>query len=200
MTTILTQQPARPHAAQEPPPVHVAITRTVKPGCEAEFEQAIRQFFGASARESQTLGALLIRPLPGSDTRTYGILRAFASPEDRDVFYASDRFHQWTQAVAPFVEGTYSRRELHGLEAFFGQGGPHGPPPRWKMAFVTWLGVWPTSFVLASVLGAALHDRLPRWLASGMISACVVVGLSWAVMPVLVKLFKPWLYGAAEKE
>jgi len=199
MTATITQPPQRSGATQTSGAVYVAITRTVKAGCEEDFERALRHFFGASTQDRETLGALLIRPLPGSESRTYGILRSFGSSQDRDAFYASDRFTQWAQTVAPWVEGAYSRQELHGLEAFFGQAGRNGPP-KWKMAIITWLGVWPTSFFVAGVLGAPLHGRLPGWLAAGVISACVVAGLSWAVMPVLVKLFRPWLHGAQGKE
>lgn len=67
-------------------PIHDAITRTVKPGCEEAFEKAIRTFFADSLNEPGTLGAQLL-PLPESESRTYGILRSFASVEDRDAFY-----------------------------------------------------------------------------------------------------------------
>jgi uncharacterized protein len=59
--------------------VHVAITRTVQPGCEEAFEDAIRSFFADTLREKTSLGAQLVRPLPGTDSRTYGILRSFRS-------------------------------------------------------------------------------------------------------------------------
>ena len=29
-------------------PIHIAITRQVRPGCEAEFQQALREFFQTS--------------------------------------------------------------------------------------------------------------------------------------------------------
>ena len=182
------------------PPVHVAITRTVKPGCEEAFERALQDFFSESLRDRQSLGALLIRPLSGSGERTYGILRSFASVRDRDDFYASDRFRAWGQTVAPLVNGDYTRRDLHGLEAFFDRAAQTGSPPKWKMTIVTWLGVWPTSYIVASILTPALHGQLPRWLAAGVMAACITVGLSWVVMPVLVKLFKPWLQKGSGKE
>ena len=73
-------------------PVHVAITRTVRPGYEEAFEEAMRSFFAESLSDKATLGAQLLRPLPGSNTRTYGILRSFANENERDAFYRSKRF------------------------------------------------------------------------------------------------------------
>ena len=45
--------------------VHVAITRTVKPGFEESFEKAIQAFFTRTAHLPGALGAQLIRPFPG---------------------------------------------------------------------------------------------------------------------------------------
>ena len=76
-------------------PIHVAITRKVKHGCEKEFESSIRTFFGDSFTASGSLGAQLIKSVPGSSDRTYGILRSFASKQDRDRFYQSPKFLEW---------------------------------------------------------------------------------------------------------
>jgi hypothetical protein len=48
------------------PTIHVAITRKVKPGFEADFEQALLKFFVQSLKHKGALGAQLIRPVPGS--------------------------------------------------------------------------------------------------------------------------------------
>jgi uncharacterized protein len=176
------------------PPVHVAITRTVRPGCEKAFEEAIRSFFADSLRDKASLGAQLLRPLPGTNTRTYGILRSFSNEKDRDAFYQSESFLRWQEAVKPFVEEGYSRRELHGLEAFFTDPSiiQHPPPPRWKMAILTWLGVWPTVLVV-SALATNQLTGWPFWLANGFANLFVVAALAWVVMPVLTRLARPWL-------
>jgi hypothetical protein len=96
-------------------PVHVAITRRVKPGCEAAFEDAISRFFSDTLREKASLGALLIRPLPGTQNRTYGILRSFANEQDRDAFYNLINFRKWDESVKNLVEEDYTRQNLHGL-------------------------------------------------------------------------------------
>lgn len=174
-------------------PLHVAITRTVKPGCEAAFEQAILAFFADVQGRTATLGAQLLRPLPGSRSRTYGILRSFASEQDREEFYESDKFMQWQQAVEPLVEEDYARRDLHGLEAFFVNPDLLHRPPRWKMAMITWLGVWPAVFVVSSLIGQPLLAGWHFWLAAGLETMIVVAILTWAVMPALTRLFHPWL-------
>lgn len=174
------------------PSIHVAITRKVKPGFEADFETALLKFFAQSLQHKGALGAQLIRPIPGSADRTYGIIRSFAGIDDRDAFYQSDAFREWEAAVQTFAEPDYSMRELHGLEAFFADPGAIKHPPRWKMAMVTWLGVWPTVFVISQLVGPHLAPLQPLG-ASAIITMLVVVILTWAVMPALTKLLRPWL-------
>ncbi len=173
-------------------PVHVAITRTVKPGGEAAFEDAIGKFFAETAGENASLGALLIRPLPGTQKRTYGILRTFASEQDRDAFYTSVNFRKWDETVKSLVEGDYSRQDLHGLEAFFTDPGLISHPPRWKMALVTWMGVWPTVYAISSAVAPQLSEFHP-FLATGVVTFVVVLTLTWAVMPVLTRAVRSWL-------
>jgi len=172
--------------------VHVAITRTVRPGCEEAFEEAVRSFFVDSLKDQASLGALLIRPLPGTNIRTYGILRSFSNENDREAFYQSESFHRWEEAVKPLVEEGYSRRNLHGLEAFFTHHGIIDSPPRWKMAILTWIGVWPTVLLVTVLISNRLTDW-PFWLKNGFSNVFVVAALTWVIMPVLTRWARFWL-------
>src|SRR5215212_9699679 len=112
--------------------IHVAITRRVRPGCEAEFQEALRGFFQSSFSQTGVLGASMLVPPPGSNSREYGILRTFNSEAERDAFYESPRFKEWDDRARKLTEGEPVYRRMHGLEAWFRS--PHSPPPRWKMA------------------------------------------------------------------
>ena len=171
-------------------PIHVAITRQVRPGCEAEFHQALREFFQSSFQHEGVLGASMLLPPPGSDSRELGILRTFASEAERDAFYASPLFQKWEQRARTLTEGEPEYRQLHGLEAWFRS--PHLPPPRWKMAIVTMLGVYPVSLLIGFLLAPTLH-KLPLPANLLLVSAIIVTCLTWLVMPALTTLFHPWL-------
>lgn len=170
-------------------PIHVAITRQVKAGNERAFEESLREFFRESLGRKGVLGVHLLSPPPGSNSREYGVLRTFADEHEKDEFYRSDLFDRWEKQVAQLTEGERTYRELHGLEAWFRT--PKAPP-KWKMALLTWLGVWPTSFAVAFFMGPNL-SQLPAALSSGIIAAAIVVCLTWIVMPTLVRLFRFWL-------
>jgi len=171
-------------------PIHVAITRKVKAGSEPAFEESLREFFQDSFDHQGVLGVHLISPPPGSDSRDYGILRTFSSEHERDAFYRSDLFGRWQKHVAELTEGERTYRELHGLEAWFRT---VDPPARWKMALLTWLGVWPTSLLVGTLIGPVL-ENFPVVVRSAVIAAAIVVCLTWIVMPALVKIAHSWLH------
>jgi antibiotic biosynthesis monooxygenase (ABM) superfamily enzyme len=171
-------------------PIHVAITRKVKAGSERAFEESLREFFQDSLAHEGVLGVHLISPPHGSTTGEYGVLRTFANEHERDEFYRSDLFERWQKHVAQLTEGERTYRELHGLEAWFRT---PGAPARWKMALLTWLGVWPTSLFVGTLIGPRLSD-FPTFLSSAIVAAVIVVCLTWIVMPALVKLSHSWLH------
>jgi antibiotic biosynthesis monooxygenase (ABM) superfamily enzyme len=176
-------------------PVHVAITRRVRPGCEAEFQQALREFFRDSFSHDGVAGASMLVPGPGSDDREYGILRTFASEKERDAFYSSPMFLEWEKRARTLTEGEPVYRQLHGLEAWFRS--PQLPPPRWKMAVATLLGVYPMSLLIGFTLSPTLR-QLPLILNLFIVSALIVSCLTWVVMPRLTRIMKPWLSSSSK--
>jgi len=173
-------------------PIHIAITRRVRSGCEEDFQQALREFFQASFAHGGVLGATMIVPPPGSDSREFGILRSFASEKERDAFYASPLFKEWEEKCRPLTEtDSWTHRPLHGLEAWFRA--PHAPPPKWKMAVATFLGVFPVVMLLNLSLGPVIRGW-PFVISSAAFNTCVVALLTWVLMPVVTRLLRGWLH------
>ena len=95
------------------------------------------------------------------------------------------------------TEGEPVYRHLHGLEAWFRSS--HHPPPRWKMAVATFLGVFPVAMVLNLTLGPLVRS----WhfvLGNAVFNACVVVCLTWVVMPLVTRLLHRWLNPQPQKK
>jgi antibiotic biosynthesis monooxygenase (ABM) superfamily enzyme len=173
-------------------PIHVAITRRVRAGREAEFQEALREFFKTSFGQGGVLGASMLTPPPGSNSREFGILRTFADEKERDAFYNSPMFTAWEARARTLTEGEPVYRQLHGLEAWF-RSPTRPPPPRWKMALLTLLGVYPVSLLIGFLLSPQLR-KLPLTLNLLAVSALIVTCLTWVVMPRLTRWFKDWLY------
>jgi uncharacterized protein len=172
-------------------PIHIAITRRVKPGCEAEFQTALQEFFKTSFAHIGVHGASMLVPPPGSPSPEFGILRTFANAQERDSFYASPMFKTWEDQIKPLTEGDPVHRELTGLEAWFRS--PQNPPPRWKMAVATYLGVVPVIMGLSLTIGPVVRSW--NFLLNNLVfNACVVTLLTWVVMPFITRILHRWLH------
>jgi antibiotic biosynthesis monooxygenase (ABM) superfamily enzyme len=172
-------------------PIHIAITRKVKPGREREFEQQLSAFAQRSLKESGTRGVQLLYPTPGSGINEYGVLRTFASRSDRKAFYESHLYREWLTTVEHLVEGEPRCRELHGLEAWF-RNPTADAPQQWKMAIATYLGVVPVIMFLSLTLGQWIQS----WnfvLKNVVFNAFVVALLTWVVMPLITRALRGWL-------
>src|SRR5215831_5607615 len=95
-------------------PIQVAIVRTVRAGCEAEFEKALHAFVQRSLALSGQLGVHIIRPAPGSSSRQYGIIRRFADRESLTAFRQSSEYLEWNQLALDLTEGNPRVEELCG--------------------------------------------------------------------------------------
>lgn len=181
-------------------PIQVAIVRTVKAGCERDFEQALHEFVGRSLALPGQLGVHIIRPAPGSDSRQYGIIRRFSDREAVAAFRASTEYVAWNEFATDLTEGPARTEELHGLESWFTfPDQPLRPLPQWKMAIVTYLGVVPVTLFLALTLGRLLRD----WnfvLNNLVFNIFVVALLTWVVMPLFTRALHGWLQAAPERK
>ena len=173
--------------------VTVSITRTVKPGSEVEFERALHDFVQRSLALDGQLGVHIMRPAPGSGSREYGIVRKFANRDALASFRTSPEYLEWNQVAAELTEGNGRVEVLNGLESWFTlPGAPLRPLPKWKMALLTLLGVFPTSLFLGETVGRFTRGW-PLLFRALIFSVLMVALLTWVVMPRLSRLFHPWL-------
>jgi antibiotic biosynthesis monooxygenase (ABM) superfamily enzyme len=70
------------------------------------------------------------------------------------------------------------------------------PPPRHKMALLTWPGAWALITLVLWGLGP-VTATWPLPLRTLAISALMVVGLTWLVIPQLTRIFAGWLAPAS---
>src|SRR2546421_4086099 len=104
-------------------------------------------------------------------------------------------FKAWEERARTLTEGEPVYRQLHGLEAWFRS--PQNPPPRWKMAIATFLGVFPVAMILNLTLGPLVRSW-PFVFGNAVFNACVVVLLTWVVLPFVTQVLRRWLYSQHE--
>ena len=72
-------------------------------------------------------------------------------------------------------------------------GAPRGiAPPRWKLAALSWFGVFPVVTTMLAVAGPWL-DPLPLIGRTFALTAVVVPAMGFVVMPALTRAFRSWL-------
>jgi antibiotic biosynthesis monooxygenase (ABM) superfamily enzyme len=171
-------------------PFKIVLERRVRPGMEAAFESWVRELIQSAAGTGALQGSSVLR-----SGEKYFLLLRFASRGDLE------RWHRSAEAAELLHRGealaTAADRPLvrSGLETWFTVPGlPEAPlpPPRWKMALVTWLALLPQVLLLGRIVPASW----PVPLAAAVSTAIPVVMLTWVVMPRLTRLLQAWLYGA----
>jgi hypothetical protein len=185
-------------ASQPASAVTVLVSRRVKPGHEAAFEQASEAMTAAARPFPGYLGGQLVRPDPEGDdeeSNIYHTVFAFDTPEHLQTWQTSPERTARLAAIAPHTLGSTKLREVSGLGHWFTP--PAGialqPPPRWKVAVVTWLGICPTVYILFLTVAPLLTGwpLLPRVM---VITMLVVLLMTWVVAPRLTTWLKPFLY------
>jgi antibiotic biosynthesis monooxygenase (ABM) superfamily enzyme len=69
-------------------------------------------------------------------------------------------------------------------------------PPRYKLALLTWVAAYAVITLMLAVLGPAISSW-PLALRTLVLSATMVVALTWLIMPRLTRVFRPWLSAGA---
>jgi len=185
---------ASPHAASA---VTVLVSRRVTAGHELAFEQASAAMTAAARGFAGYLGGQLVRPDAHADDERdlYHTVFAFDTAAHLQAWQNSAEREQCLQAIAPHTVGRTQLREVSGLGHWFTPpvGSAHQPPPRWKVAVVTWLGIFPTVYLLFLTVAPWLASwpLLPRVM---VITMLVVLLMTWVVAPRLTTWLKPFLF------
>jgi antibiotic biosynthesis monooxygenase (ABM) superfamily enzyme len=179
--------PAAPAA-----PVMRIARRRAKPGCAEAYVALVQGMFADARQLPGFLGAELIAP--AEDDGEYQVVFRFNTQSDMDRWDSSPQRALWHRRLRAVAEGDPEYRLLSGLEAWFAlpQVPVGRPPQRWKMALLTWLGIFPTVSLLLAFVAPHLTD-LPFLPRTAVITGLVVLIMTWGVMPRLVPRFQHWL-------
>ena len=120
------------------------------------------------------------------------VIFRYDSYEHLRAWQESDIRRELLKKAEPLRDSEPSYRLQSGLENWFAPPGIPASPPRWKMALVTVVGVWPDSMLVPWLLNPILVKlTLPLQALLGTVG--IVILLTWVIMPVLVIILKRWL-------
>jgi uncharacterized protein len=170
--------------------VTLSVTRRPRPGQQAAFESWIHDVIEATSAFPGHQGASVVRPAPGRPE--YLILVRFATPADLQRWRSSEACREWVAKADAISEGPAEVRELHGLEAWF-EGNSAAAPPRWKMAVLTWIAIYP-ALILVSLALAPVLGTWPMPLRLLLMTLILVPLMTWVLMPALARAARRWLH------
>lgn len=195
--------------------VTVLVTRRVSPRDAAGFEAAMDGMLAAARQFPGHLGGQMVRPGEASrgdepqhhqpqpavgEPLLYHVVFAFDNEAHLAAWQQSPERQHWLQQVAPHTLGDQEMRRVSGLDYWFAPAGSttRKPPPKWKVAVVTWLGIFPTVLALFLTVAPLLASwpLVPRIL---VITALVVLIMTWVVAPRLTRWLAGWLHATPDK-
>lgn len=174
----------------------VVISRRVKPGCGADFEAFLTGVTAACAQFPGYLGSNIFRPASAADPE-YRVIFKFDQLGNLRRWETSDERQKWFAQAEALTECPPRIQVLTGLETWFTLPGKAAiiPPPRYKMAIVTWLAVFPLITLISTLLQNQLV-QLPIVLRVMVVTAIAVPTMTYLLMPQMTQIFAWWLYPA----
>lgn len=173
--------------------VTAVISHIVRPGREQGYAEWLHGITKAAHKFKGHSGVSVIRPRDHAHPE-YVLIVRFDHYNHLKKWMESDIRREWIERLQPLIEKPEAVQTLTGLETWFTSDEPlKSPPPRYKMALVTWLGVFVTLAVLSRLL-APILSSLPILLNQLITTGLVVLVLTYLMMPRLTKLFKKWLH------
>lgn len=174
-------------------PVTIIAVHQVKPGKEKAFEATMSGLIKAAMTFEGHLGANVIRPTDSSD-RKYHIIFKFDRIGNLHRWENSKIRHAWLMRLAELTQESLPYQILTGLETWFTLPRASGcSPPRYKMALITWLAIFPLIVGINILFGSVLN-ALPLLLRSLILTVVLVFLMTYVVMPRMTRLFARWLY------
>lgn len=179
--------------------VTVLITRRVAPASVAAFEAGMQGMLAAAEGFAGHLGGQVVRPQEGDggDPLLYHVVFAFDDERHLAAWQDSPERAHWLEQVLPHTVGEQQLHRVSGLDYWFAAPGAttRAAPPRWKVAVVTWLGIFPTVLLLFLTVTPLIADwpLVPRVV---VITVLVVVLMTWVVAPRLTRWLDGWLHAA----
>jgi len=174
--------------------VSVIVERKVSPGKKEVFEKLLDGVIEACSRFPGYIETRVVKPKTSEDHR-YQVFFRFDSKENLDKWVVSNERLHWVEQIDKVVERPTQLQVITGLETWFALPGQASltPPPRYKMAIVTWFAITPLLIAFNLLFGSWLSE-LPLVLRFVCSTPFIVLIMTYLWMPFVTRLFRFWLY------
>ena len=180
-------------------PVTVVVSRRVKKGKETEFETISSKMTEVASGYEGHLGAVMFKPANPDDPE-YRVIFKFDTPDNYQNWETSEQRARFLESMEPLLEEPPATEIMSGVVTWFVLPGnnPVQPPPKYKMAIVSWLAVFPTVTLIFVLLGEQLAP-LPLFLRVFIVTVLVIFLMTYVLMPNFTSWFAFWLFPKTNK-
>lgn len=175
-------------------PVTVSISRKVKTGCEAEYEQCLSELIEAASGFHGHQGVTVLRPNSATN-HEYVIIYRFDTYSNCQQWEQSELRQQLVRPLSSLVEGEASTSKATGLEFWFSlpELPTHKPPKPYKMALVLIVVVYALIMGVNTLLEPVI-GTLPTAVKVFIVVVIQVLLMTYIIMPRVTKAQKTWLF------
>lgn len=179
--------------------VTVVVSRRVKEGCEKEFERLSTELTQKAVDFKGHLGAVMFQP-SSTDDPEYRIIYKFDSQENLDIWINSSVRLELVKKIDSLLKEESKVSTSLGLVTWLTLPGKQKikAPKKYKITIVSWLALYPTITLIFFLFGDILAN-IPFLLRIFIVTAVVMVLMSYVLMPRFTKWFSFWLFPNDEK-
>jgi antibiotic biosynthesis monooxygenase (ABM) superfamily enzyme len=171
--------------------VTVVVNIRIKPGCEKDYDEWFGRFLISERKVPGYLGTTTIVE-PGTDSSARHVIHRFKDKASQEVWENSEELSKLIEESNKY--STPYPQKATGLETWFTLPDFKAiiPPPKWKMAIVSFIGAYCISLLASLILRPYLGFQ--PLLFNLFMNIILVTGLTYFAMPLLSRLLRRWLY------
>ena len=182
-------------------PVTAVIRQAPRAGREHELREWIDGIGTAASHFPGFLGRKVIEPI-GVRSPDYVVILWFERLAQLEAWVISSERAEWVARGEPLVDGGFHFQNVSGLGSLFLSESQRravgaAAPPRWKMAIVLVVLLFPLVYALRLIYDAIVPEApVPVKVLLGVVTSVAIV--TFVALPLSVWALKKWLYPKGE--
>ena len=181
------------------PPVALMVVRTIRPENREAYERFVKGTIAVAGQFEGYLGTSVFRP-NGKQQTVYRLILRFDHVSSLKRWERSSVRQQWLHKLEVLADEPPQINIVSGLDTWFDCLGSQvvTAPPRYKMAVLIWLAIYPLISLLLFLLGPWIND-FPLLFKTAVLTLLAVPVMTYFIMPRLTFLFADWLQANEEE-
>ncbi|MEL6560640.1 MAG: hypothetical protein AAFQ94_20780 [Bacteroidota bacterium] len=172
----------------------VVVSHFIKAGAEKLFEEGLKRVIQKASVYEGYQSSEIIKTA-NEPEQEYILLIRFDTEPNYKVWANSESRNEWFKALKAYTYKESTIRYEEGIEFWFTVPERKTPvsPKKWKMAFLTWMVIYPAVLTLSTV-ATLMFPTFPLFLRMLIVSMTLVSLMTYIIMPNVTKLFAKWIF------